>query len=597
MKNINLAAIYHIPWLEYRHTLPDGRICIRLRAGRGDFERALLHVADMYGGSRPQLRAEAVPMRRMWRDALYDYFEIVFRREDLRVSYFFSLECDGLRVYLDEDGPLTPAQLEAREEVAAFKYNYAYPADPMPAWARGCVGYQIFPDRFRCAGPPEKGLEKWGSARVANDRRFGGNLKGIREAVPYLKSLGVDMVYMTPIFESNTSHRYNTFDYYRVDPLLGAERDLKELADALHEHGMRIILDGVFHHSGTKFPPFADALSKGQDSPYYNWFFFDNPKEPGYRHFGSDMQMPKLNLQNPAAQAYFCEVGLYWMDRCGIDGWRLDVSPEVWPDFWRVYRKAIKGKNPDALLVAECWDDSRQWVTIGDMFDGTMNYLLSRAVWDLFSDKRASSLREFDGRVNRIMAMYPHAVQEVLWNFLGSHDTMRMLTRAGGSQASMRAAAFFMMTYPGVPIIYYGDELGMEGGGDPDCRKSMPWDQIDRSDMFAYYRKLTALRHDAAALRYGTFQTWHVDDETGLYAYLREAEGQSALCVLCAGEKKGEAMLKLPKEFADGERVNDRLSGEAYEIIASCVRLTLTPGRGWVFVGGEGESKESEACQ
>jgi glycosidase len=583
MKNVNFAAIYHINWLEYRHALADGRICVRLRAGRGDFERVTLHVADMYGSGKPELRASECAMDVMWRDDMYDYYQAVIKRDDPCVSYFFSLERGGLLIYYDEDGVQSPAERAARDHLAAFSFNYAYPAALMPDWARGCVGYEIFPDRFRRLGLPEKGLEPWGSARVANNRRFGGNLKGMRDAIPHLKSLGVDMMYLTPIFISNTSHRANTFDYYRIDPLLGTESDLRDLARALHDNGMRIILDGVFNHCGVLFPPFMDARDRGPASRYYDWFFFDN-SAPGYRHFGLDAQMPKLNLQNPDAQKYFLDVGLYWMESCGIDGWRLDVSPEVWPDFWRVFRWAVKSKNPDALLVAECWSDSRQWVTLGDMFDCTMNYSLSRAVWGLLSDKQTLSLREFDARVNRAMAMYPHANQEVMWNFLGSHDTERILTRTGNSYAKARAAAFFQMTCLGAPVIYYGDELAMEGGDDPECRRSMPWDCVEGNEMFAYYRRLIALRHEIAALRHGTLRTWHVDEAMGLYAYLREAEGQTALCVLCTGEASGEAMLPMPEAFASAEHVFDYLSKTPLEITAGCVQLTLSPGKGWVLI-------------
>jgi glycosidase len=345
---------------------------------------------------------------------------------------------------------------------------------------------------------------------------------------------------------------------------------------------MRIVLDGVFNHCGVMFTPFIDAHDRGKSSRYYDWFFFDD-SAAGYRHFGLDAQMPKLNLQNPETQKYCLDVGLYWMENCNIDGWRLDVSPEVWPDFWRVFRWAVKRKNPDALLVAECWGDSRQWVTLGDMFDSTMNYSLSRVMWGLFSKNPSLSLREFDSRVNRAMAMYPHINQEVMWNFLGSHDTERILTRTG-SEIKARAAVFFQMTCLGSPVIYYGDELAMEGGDDPDCRRTMPWDCVDGNEMLAYYRQLTSLRHEIAALRHGSLRTWRVDEATGLYAYLRETDNQTVLCAVCTGEANREVMLPLPEAFASAERVFDCLSKEPLAVIAGCVRLTLSPATGWVFI-------------
>lgn len=583
MHDVNLAAIHHMNWLEYRHTLPDGRLCIRLRTGKGDWVSVALHIGDMYGVGNPANRVDKAAMTLMWSDNLFDYYEAVVHRKDLRISYLFSLANGAQTVWLDQDGLFLPGERDAQKGPSCFPYHHAFAAEEKPAWARGCVGYQIFPDRFRRSGPAKRGLQKWESTRIANNYRFGGNLRGIREAVPYLKELGVDMVYMTPIFLSDTSHRYNTFDYYTIDPLLGTEEDLRALVDTLHENGMRILLDGVFNHCGVEFEPFLRAKDLGKQSDTYDWFMFTDETREEYLRFGFERYMPKLNLQNPDAQRYFCEVGRYWIERCNIDGWRLDVSTEVWPDFWRVFRKAVRAANPDALLVAECWDDSRQWVTVGDMFDSTMHYVLSRAIWGFFAEQTLT-LTQFDERINSAMMLYPHAVEEVLWNFLGSHDTKRMLTRCGGRVASFQAAAFFQMTHPGVPIIYYGDELGMPGEDDPDCRRPMPWDRVEDNEMLAYYKSLTAMRHASPALRYGTLRTWWVDERTGLYAIVREYEEETALCVLATGEKPVQTLLPLPDDLAGATDLTDRLSGAAVAVRYRHAELSLAPGQGMVFI-------------
>lgn len=593
MNSLHLDAIEHMNWLEYQHVLPDGRICIRLRTGRGAFANVTLHIADKYGPSRPETRAEAVRMKLAWKDTLFDYYQAILRWRDPRVSYYFTLEWDGRLFYYDQDGILTPEAYENRKgKLACFSLFYAYPAEPKPDWARGAVGYQIFPDRFRREGAPDDGVEPWGSDNVQNSFRFGGNLAGIRAAAPYLSSLGVDLVYMTPIFLSDTSHRYNTFDYYRIDPLLGTEEDLRALTQTLHDHGIRILLDGVFNHSGTAFAPFRDAMEKGKDSPYYDWFFFDG--NGGYQHFGGDGGMPKLNLRNEAAQQYFMDVGRYWIEACGIDGWRLDVSTEVWPDFWRVFRKAVRSVNADALLVAECWDDARHCVTVGDMFDSTMHYVLSRSIWDFFAHKTLS-LSQFDARVNRAMMMYPHAVQEVLWNFLGSHDTKRFATRCGERMDAFRAGVFFQMTHPGVPVVYYGDELGMTGEDDPYCRHSMVWDQVEGNALLAYYQRLIALRHQLEALRHGGFCTHYIDEETGLYAYLRKTDGDVALCVLCTADAAGEALLPLPEDMRGATKLMECVEEKAYKVEAAHVRIRMAPGKGFVFIGSEAEVSNPNA--
>ena len=585
MRSVNLGAIYHQPWLEYRHALADGRVCVRIRTGRGDWEEVRLWASDMYGPGPSMARAQKLPMERIWRDENHDWFECIFLPSDPRIHYAFSLHREGFSLMVDQDG-IYPATLWEPEDMVSFPFAFAYPEQKRPDWARGAVGYQIFPDRFLRApvpGAAAQALEPWDSTRYANEFRFGGNLKGIRQAIPYLKELGIGIVYMTPIFLSNTSHRYNTFDYYMVDPLLGTLKELRALSDELHAAGMRIVLDGVFNHSGTQFPPFVDALEKGPDSAYYDWFFFDKAKYAcGYATFAHTPDMPKLNLKNESAAAYFIQVGRYWLKQAHVDGWRLDVSPEVWPDFWRTFRKAIHSENSEAILVAECWDDSRQWVTQGDMFDSTMHYVLSRAMWLYFAERKIS-LQEFDARVNKAMALYPHAVQEVLWNFLGSHDTPRFLTRAGGNENRLRAAVFFQMTQPGVPIIYYGDELGLAGGPDPDCRRPMPWSKTEGNTLLAYYKQLIRLRNSSEALRHGSFTTW-LAGPGGLYAYLRKSETQEALVAFNTSDAALDGMLPLPESYRAREELKDQLSGEALSVSGGAVHAKLAPGQGIVIL-------------
>ncbi|MCL2544584.1 MAG: glycoside hydrolase family 13 protein [Clostridia bacterium] len=581
MRNITLSAVQHQPWLEYRHTLPDGRICIRIRTAVGEWDQVLLCHKRMYTPAPGEIPTGGIAMRPMWQDELHQWYEAAFMPDDRRIHYLFLFRSDGRELYLDQDGWRTPEQMAATPP-EWFPYAHAWTPAKKPDWARGVAGYQIFPDRFRRSGPAQAGIEPWGSEKVQNEYRFGGNLAGMLEAVPYLQDLGVGLVYMTPLFVSDTSHRYNTFDYFTIDPLLGSAGDLRRLTDALHEAGIRIVLDGVFNHAGTSFAPFADALARGPASEYYHWFFFDPRYPSGYATFGECAYMPKLNLADPETAAYFLEVGRHWLRTCGVDGWRLDVSPEVWPDFWRQFRKAVLAENPQAILVAECWDDSREWLSVGDMFDSTMHYVLSRAIWGFFAEDTLD-LRTFDARVNRAMALYPHATQEVLWNFLGTHDTMRFLTRAGGEVRRLRQAALFQMTAPGAPIVYYGDELGMEGGNDPHCRHSMRWERVKNSPVHAWYKKLIALRNGSPALRYGTFRTWHVG-ENGVYAYLREDAGQCALVALNTADAAVEVTLPLPGALAAHASAVDALSGVPHGIQGGATLLRLPPREGAVFL-------------
>lgn len=582
MRSIQFASIYHMPWLEYRHALPDGRVCLRLQTGKGEFTRVAARVTSNYALPDFFKTADEYEMHVAYRDEWHDFYEAVFMPRDPRMKYLFVLQSDELVFKLDASG--LHAGKDAREDVSqAFAFAYAYPADPMPEWARGCVGYQIFPDRFR-REPKEddtETVEPWTSDRVQNEYRFGGNLRGILKAVPYLKELGVKLIYTTPLFLSDSSHRYNTFDYFRIDPLLGTEDDLRELCDELHKNGMRIVLDGVFNHCGLEFAPFKDAVEKGEASVYRDWFFFDEKMPHGYHTFGDWRYMPKLNLRNPDCAEYFLGVGRYWLEKCHVDGWRLDVSPEVWPDFWRQYKKMMRSVNPESLMIAECWDDSREWLTQGDMFDSTMHYVLSRNIWSRLCLHEITT-RQFDWALNRAAMLYPQRIQEVLWTFLGSHDTQRVRTRAGGDIRMLYAASFFQFTYLGIPIIYYGDELGMEGGDDPFCRYPMRWNDVENNPVHAHYQKLAHIREKTPALRVGSFRT-HTVMDNGLYAYLRETDAQQVLCVLNTGLEPVSARLELPSPMAGQAAVHDLYSRQSLPVEEGAVRVSLKAGEGLIL--------------
>lgn len=584
MRNIQFGSIYHMPWLEYRHALPDGRVCLRLQTGRGDFTRVTARVTSNYTGPYYHFfeKADEFEMSLAYHDEWHDWYECVFQPADRRLKYLFVLQSEELVFKLDASG-LHPGR-DALEDVSeAFAFAYAYPADPMPEWARGCVGYQIFPDRFRREAAPDDSekVEPWTSDRVQNEFRFGGNLRGIIKAVPYLKELGVKLVYSTPMFVSDTSHRYNTFDYLRIDPLLGTEEDLRELCDTLHQNGMHLIMDGVFNHCGLGFRPFRHAKRNGPRSKYYDWFFFDDQQPHGYHTFGDWRYMPKLNLRNEQCAQYFLKVGRYWMEKCHIDGWRLDVSPEVWPDFWRRFKTMMRSVNPDSIMIAECWDDSREWLTQGDMFDSTMHYVLSRAIWSRFCH-HDGTMKRFDGCINRAAMLYPQRTQEVLWTFLGSHDTQRLRTRAGGDVRMLYAASFFQFTYLGIPIIYYGDELGMEGGDDPYCRFPMRWDQVDNNPVHEHFRRLAHIREAVPALRTGSFRTW-VADENGLYAYLRQTDDQRILCAVNTGLEPIAMRIPLPQGMHNLKVLHDLYSGQTLPVEDGTIRVTLEVGQGLIL--------------
>ena len=571
MHSIQPMAVQHRPFMEDRYTRQDGTVVVRLHTARGDFDRALARVASNYEPGEFEKKARSWPMTRMWQSADEDLWQLELQPEDPRLLYDFLLEGQRQTWQFDADG-LGPVR-----SGTCFHYHHAWPHRALPEWAQGRVGYQIFPDRFRrgnAAEPGEK-LEPWQSRRVQNQYRFGGNIQGMIEAVPYLHDLGVTLVYMTPIFLSDTSHRYNTFDYYQVDPLLGTKEDLTRLAQALHERGMRLILDGVFNHCGLGFAPFKEAL-KNEKSRYRDWFLFgDWPC--GYLTFGKDWAyMPKLNTENPEVIDYFCDVGEYWLREAGIDGWRLDVSPEVSSRFWRCFRERILRQNPEAIMVAECWDDSREWLCT-DLFDSTMNYVTAGHLWNAFAD-HTLSMRELDERLNADSMRYPDYVTNSLWTFLDSHDTPRIRTRCR-TDRDMRAAVFCQMTLPGVPIVYYGDELGMRGGMDPQCRRPMTWDQTGNA-WHRFYKDLIAIRNAHPALLRGDYRTVQAGD---CLAFERTCREETLLCLLNPTARTQAVRIPVPGETGSfKDLITGKTAGKGTELA-----LRLRPGQGMILARTE----------
>jgi cyclomaltodextrinase len=445
-----------------------------------------------------------------------------------------------------------------------FEYLYSNCCDvfKVPAWAQGAAAYQIFPERFfngDASNDPEGTLE-WGG-KPTRTNFFGGDLKGVIEKLDYICSLGADVLYLNPIFTSPSNHKYDTADYYTVDPVFGTIGDLKALTQACHNKGVRVILDGVFNHCGYEFGPFQDVLENGERSKYKDWFYIDGfpvvADPPNYECVGYYKWMPKINFSSRKARDYFLNVGVYWIKEAGIDGWRLDVADEADFTFWQEFRRAVKSASEDAILIGETWKDGRDLLR-GDEMDSVMNYLFRDAAVDFFA-KQSISAVEFDDRVQRMLSMYPLSVYPVLYNLIGSHDTERFLTLCGGDKQRMKLAVAFQMTFPGMPAVYYGDETGMDGETDPDCRKAMNWDSPD-ADMYEFYKRFIALRRSEPCLKSGDVSTLLCCE--GCYAFARRCGGESVYAAFNnSGEKK---TLTIPLYERAGVRLSSLLDGKVY---------------------------------
>ena len=381
-----------------------------------------------------------------------------------------------------------------------------------PDWVKDAIFYQIFPDRF-CRSERYRAVGKfvpWNS-RPTRENMFGGNLAGVEDKLKYIAGLGVNAIYLCPIFKSNSNHRYHTVDYFEIDPVLGTLKDFDRLVKKAHKLGLRVILDGVFNHCSRGFFQFNSLMELGQNSPYVDWFHVKGwplnaySGKPNYECWWNYPALPKFNTGCPDVREYLFSVGEYWTAR-GIDGWRLDVPNEIDDDsFWQEFRRRVKAINPEAYIVGEIWDAPERWLQ-GDQFDGVMNYLFRKAVMKFLFDEHPISTEEF---CSRLREAFPEGRGDIPMNLLGSHDTTRLRSQPCASWDRIRLALTLMFFLPGAPCVYYGEELGMEGGKDPDNRRSVPWEklsQMQKEPVFALVKELTEMRKSSAVLRDGKLE-------------------------------------------------------------------------------------------
>ena len=442
-----------------------------------------------------------------------------------RLQYYFEIFCGDEKILMFEDDFYTEERADRKGRWKQyFKLAWMNECDVIrvPDWVEGTVWYQIMPDRF-CRGslaPKRMPLKDWEDRETVDYNDFyGGDLRGIIGKLPYLKELGITGIYLLPLFESDTNHKYNIFDYTRIDPDFGTEEDVKELVEKAHALGIRVMLDAVFNHSGTGFFAWQDVWEKGENSRYFDWFCINQvPFERKYasltdgRFYGFAFldNMPKLNTGNPEVARYCVDLCKYWVENWKIDGIRFDVGNEVSHSFLKLCSRELKALKPDLFLLGEIWMDSVLWLQ-GDEYDSVMNYPFFESVHNFWVDRDADS-RDFMYAVNRVYSLYPEQVNRGIFNFLDTHDTLRALNRCGSEDVLYQQLAV-LMTMPGSACIYYGTEIAMPGSHDPDCRRTMPWRQIEAGHFdgkIARMKALTALRKDCEAIR-GTKICWHRD--------------------------------------------------------------------------------------
>lgn len=529
------SAVIHNPDNYFFYSTARDTFTVKLMTKAGDVSLVVLHSCDKYIPPKQMDTHEAVLMHRIATDGIHDYFEAELKVNMLCIRYFFELkDSEGTTVYYGNysfydrvpncvDEMFDCPQLSREEE----RYE-------APEWARGKVVYQIFVDRF--ATDQNVPAEEWYRQDLGHTESLKGNLKGIRSKIPYLKELGAEVLYLTPIFRANTTHKYDTVDYMQIDPGFGSEEDLKQLTKAAHDAGMYVILDAVFNHTSRDFFAFRDLMMNQENSRYKDWYYVDafpvkGEFMPSYRSFSYYGGMPKLNCGNPQVRDYVLHVIRYWTANCHVDGWRLDVADEIGRDFWREFRKELKTVNPQALIVGEIWHFNGSYLT-GDQWDSVMNYHFTDAVKGFLLEGTLTAA-EFARRLDFVRGRLKKEALPLLWNLIDSHDTDRFLTQAGENKKLQELAAALQLLLPGMPMIYYGDEIGMTGRKKAsECRRGMLWD-AGRQDtgLLNHYKRLIALRKKYPALSRGELRWKLQKGADRLLCWEAELTGETTVAV------------------------------------------------------------------
>ena len=521
------SAIFHDMDKRFCYAIDKDLFVIRVQVKKDDMKEVILHYEDKYIPMERKDTRMTLPMKKVATSQFHDYYEAQLQMHLICLRYFFEFtDMQGEKVYYG-NYEFDKECITNRDRMFDCPQNLREEEMfEVPQWAANKVVYQIFPSRFATTQPVDKKL--WYKAPITPMDDLHGNLRGIIEHLDYIKDLGIDVVYLTPIFKSNSCHKYDTIDYYQVDPSFGTTEDLKELVQKSHERGMKVVLDAVYNHSGREFFAFQDILEKGEKSKYLDWYFIDElpPRGewgeiPNFKCFGYYGGMPKLNLKNPEVEKYITDVACYWIKECDIDGWRLDVGDEISHFFWKNFRKAIKAVKKDMLIIGEIWHYAGDFLE-GDEWDTVMNYPFYLNLIDLLADEKIN-VRQFVQNLGYLKGRLNKKCYPLMWNLIDSHDTARFLHLCHDNKKKQHLAAAFQLLMPGMPMVYYGDEYAMPGANDPDCRRGMYWDEeYQDKEMYNWYKKLMQIRKAHACIVEGEMIETITNDDDDTIVMIRK---------------------------------------------------------------------------
>ncbi len=536
-----LSAVCHFPDKRYCYSVGKNKLLIRIKTAKDDISSLILHAQEKYLPISFIDTRESKKMKKIASDEVSDYYEAEIEKEVVCLRYYFELVDNEGNVFYYGNYSFSKEEFEDVEDMFDCPQNLREEERfEIPSWFKNKIVYQIFPTRFATSKDVSK--ELWYKNPIGRDDNLHGDLRGIIDHLDHIKELGVDIIYTTPIFKANTIHKYDTVDYYEIDPDIGTKEDLKELVDKAHSLGMRVVLDGVFNHTSPDFFAFKDVKENGENSKYKDWYYVqDYPvhwkwgERANYKTFAWFGGMPKLNLSNKETADYIIGVVRYWTENFHIDGWRLDVGDEMVHDFFKRLRKELRSINNEILITGEAWHLTADYLE-GDEWDTIMNYDFKKATLGFaareFSPSRTLSYIGFmKGTVHK--DVYP-----VLWNLIDSHDTERALYTCHEDKRRFRLAVSMQLLSTGMPMIYYGDEYAMTGKKDPDCRRGMFWDEeYQDKDMFEFYKTLIRIRKEHPVITEGDTTDLKTNDESGWFKITKEL-GEERITLIFSNNDK-----------------------------------------------------------
>ena len=513
---MNTAALYHRTESEYAYLYDQDTVHLRLRTGK-DVANVYVMYGDPYEVDGDKWLDEAAIMTKVAETKEHYYFQYALTMPRRRLKYAFKVvDNEGEAIFFGDRGvyPLEAKYYNVPNFYFSLPYFHVIDMAQAPEWVKKTVWYQIFPERFANGDPSNDpaNVLAWDSEEPSRENFFGGDLQGVIDHLDDLEALGINGLYFCPIFKAYSNHKYDTIDYFEIDPQFGSKETFRKLVQEAHRRGMKIMLDAVLNHSGDTAPQWLDVIKHGADSVYKDWYYIhsfpvsydatdDNEvaENLNYDTFAFTPHMPKWNTANPKVVEHLLSIATYWIREFDIDAWRLDVANEVDHHFWRQFYNACYSLKDDFYILGEVWHNAQPWLQGGE-FNGTMNYAYCENIMQYFKEHTIDEEQLASVLYSQLM-LYRDQVNRMNLNMLDSHDTARLLYQVDGDKNLACKLLAFMFLQPGTPCIYYGTEYGMTGGPDPSNRACMVWDSSKQDgQMYQFVKQLIALRHQYANL-------------------------------------------------------------------------------------------------